>query len=648
MHQALEAKNLDKLGEPHRTRAKTAYESDRTLQDVQRVVKDFQNESSPSTRLLYLPVLYQCLVSVDRPSSQDLRTRSHAQTRVACAALSLRAIFTFSPSDTSAKSLWNELYAAVWPWIEFLDHNIYDLSKTIDSPQRLAYAEFIIFMGRVCETEDSVMETCGFCSILGESWRFLEQSRRTKAFDSGLYYLAFFLGRLDFTRDEDLLEIAEGAGGDLDNLARLVVEYLGYLAKPMRDPSLCGFFLRSIVSFIPVLRKHADTEYYSINDVDPASHTALQKGFIESLLKRGVLPAFVKALNSLLRSTEQDTEWTCRVVLHFLGYLLDTSKPYRWLPDSIRAGLLLALARIYAGCTSAVADSIHFLMGKLLPDNLIYYHVVIAVGEALGTLRRVVDTKEFEELEMFDMWDAFVGLAERRLVLARRLNEVDSIKLKACDNLACGKIRSRSKYQRCSGCNAFYYCDRTCQRADWQEGGHQNMCTPSSTISLTESSSCELGFRERQFLRALMHEEYQQSLLSICDLQVVRLSDSDDSEEFFTLFDFTHTPVQISLESIGEDSVFSNTLRETSGVEWTNLLARMRESQGRMQLHVIKVGDGSDMGLWVVPLRSSSSTLVNALVDYAKGIPQRYDEEEIVDDLRMVLNGVEEGLVEIH
>ncbi|KAJ7027025.1 hypothetical protein C8F04DRAFT_99893 [Mycena alexandri] len=45
---------------------------------------------------------------------------------------------------------------------------------------------------------------------------------------------------------------------------------------------------------------------------------------------------------------------------------------------------------------------------------------------------------------------------------------------KACDNVVCGVILLRTKFQRCTGYLTSIYCSPSCQATDWREGGHRD------------------------------------------------------------------------------------------------------------------------------------------------------------------------------
>ena len=51
---------------------------------------------------------------------------------------------------------------------------------------------------------------------------------------------------------------------------------------------------------------------------------------------------------------------------------------------------------------------------------------------------------------------------------------------RGCSHLACTNLRGPSEAQltakRCSGCQTARYCCVACQRSDWKDGGHRELC----------------------------------------------------------------------------------------------------------------------------------------------------------------------------
>jgi hypothetical protein len=91
-----------------------------------------------------------------------------------------------------------------------------------------------------------------------------------------------------------------------------------------------------------------------------------------------------------------------------------------------------------AACTTLFAPRLdyylRYLLNKLLPEGLVYYHVVKAMRQALVDVAHISSDEEFKALEIFDDSDIFLDLAERRVRLKEELMD-DLVSTKACDNI---------------------------------------------------------------------------------------------------------------------------------------------------------------------------------------------------------------------
>ncbi|KAJ7352241.1 hypothetical protein DFH08DRAFT_858321 [Mycena albidolilacea] len=630
-----------------------ACKSGRSLYDLQRV-EQLVGGASEAQKTLYLPVFYICLDPAQIPTPDDLDSfQPDVATRIDCALLSLRVLFDLVVDEHFAEEVGPTLWAHVWPWIWFLHQHLEHISisdKTLVFHD-IVYIRFFLFATQMYgpnSTRTIVSSTPGFRAILAKTWTLLARIKTTDMFQPFFWYLANLLGSLDFIDPVHFTEMIDGAGGTLDDLAHLVMGYLDCLIERQNswEYGSLGAYLRCLMSLIN------DGRVANAPDL-PSSRLSLHEQFIETLRHCGFVSAFVTATKFLLDPNKKldsflgsDTESRCARVLEFLGGLLNTPKGYQLFPDPIGAGLLTTMARITTRFTPKVYPSVRYLLKELL-GAMVYYHVVMAVDEVLDEVEEVIcNGDEFDEdREIFDEWDIFLTLARNRTNLMRRLDDFPSTNLKACDNLDCGKIRDRLQCRRCSGCRAFYYCNRECQLADWTCGGHRNHCGARTTLLLADSPLCSLGFRERQFMRALAQEAYEAELQFISEEQVMPMV---SHYQVFTLFDFTCTPVEVTVLSVDE-SPLAKTL-EDAGPEWTGLLARMRDSHGCMQVHIMQVCEGSKNRVWVIPLRSSSPYIHDALRDIANYFSEGTEfptYEEVTVKVEPILDDIGD-LVEIH
>ncbi|KAJ7213062.1 hypothetical protein GGX14DRAFT_696949, partial [Mycena pura] len=242
-----------------------------------------------------------------------------------------------------------------------------------------------------------------------------------------------------------------------------------YDPRPMRD----------IISATPGFRALLATTWTLLPKSSEAYETCLW--FLVSII--GSLPFtdplhFAEMVDGAGACKSNSDSWLLRnfkssftVTLELLEHLLNTTLGYQWLPAAIEAGLLRMMAGVATEFPSMFDNRMRFLLTKILPDGLLYYHVVAAMAKVLDEVTEIWSSKKLEDTEIVDDWNSFHDLAERRVQLLDGLRSS-----RACDNLECGKIQDSSRCRRCSGCKTHYYCSSDCQTADWKHGGHRNHC----------------------------------------------------------------------------------------------------------------------------------------------------------------------------
>ncbi|KAF7364270.1 MYND-type domain-containing protein [Mycena sanguinolenta] len=629
LHPAVDIKNIKRLPGPQSRVALAACADSPSFHDFERAASLM--ESAPaSQKILYLPVFYIALDPAKIPRTEDLESlRRDSTAPIAYAALSLGMIFllTQSKKGPSQLELGTTLWPRVWAWFQFMHEHREHLPH--GAMNDLFYYQFLGFVEDT-SLRRSVTSAPGFRVILARAWALLH---RMKSLEEGFHIclnlVALFLRELDFMNPVHFTEMIDGAGGSLEDLAFLSAELLEHAIEEHSVMCLDG-----LMAFI-----------MGDLDVQPAAGLSLRINFIETLRQDDFLTLLPAAMDTLVHTAPPDLVSVWRRGFGLLECLLHAPKAYPWFPAAIRGSLINMMAGASLRFPGDLDHNLRFYLTKLLPENMVYYNVVVAIGEILDDLSDDLEQEQFEGLEIFPDWLQFLDLAKMRVKLMRGLAGAQV--LKACDNVECGEIRDRSECRRCSGCNTFYYCNQQCQMADWRRGDHRNHCGSSMMLSLAESRHCTLGFRERQFMRALIQDDYLGESVSIYEQQL-ELMAADPDALLFTLFDYTYTPVQISVHPITNSPITDALSR--MGTEWTDLVSRAKRSRGRMQLHVIQVSEGIDTRLWVTPLRTSSSVVRDAVRELAMSLPADYDEELLEDAANEVVIILDDAdhLVQIH
>ncbi|KAJ6496199.1 hypothetical protein C8R45DRAFT_1132081 [Mycena sanguinolenta] len=608
VHPAVDIKNIKRLPGPQyfflKRVALAACSDSPSWDDFERAASLMQ-DGPASQKILYLPVFYTALDTAKIPSTEALESLGrNTAAPIAYAALSLQMIFLFAQSrnGSSQQELGSTFWPRVWAWTHFMHEHREHLPE--GAVNDLLYYQFLGFVEDT-SLRCSVTSTPGLRVILARAWALL---RRMKSLEEGFHIclnvVALFLRELDFMDSSHFMEMVDGAGGSLEDLVLLSAELLGHAIE--EHSVIC---LDSLVTFI-----------LGALDGPPAVELSRQMNFVERLRQDAIFAGLSAAMESLVHTAPRDSVSVWRRGFELLERLLHTPRAYRWFPAAIRGGLISMMAGASLRFPGDLDYNLRIFLTKLLPENMVYYNVVVAIGEMLDDLTEDLQQEQVGSLEIFPDWLRFHDLAEMRVPL---LQEVAGAKaFKACDNFEC-------------------------QMADWRRGGHRNRCDSNMMLSLAESRNCTLGFHERKFMRALVQDDYLGKIDSIHEQQL-ELMAADPDALVLTLFDYTYTTVQISVHSIA-DSPVTDTLNRM-GTEWTDLVSRAKRSRGRMQLHVIKVSEGIDTRLWVTPLRTSSSQVYDAVREVAIKLPLGYDEELLVEAANEVANILDDAddLVQIH
>ncbi|KAJ7609876.1 hypothetical protein FB45DRAFT_340025 [Roridomyces roridus] len=208
---------------------------------------------------------------------------------------------------------------------------------------------------------------------------------------------------------------------------------------------------------------------------------------------------------------------------------------------------------------------------------------------------------------------------------------------------------------RCSGCKAFYYCSKECQIADWR-AGHRDFCSSHEHLLLTQlSTDPKLTFTERSFIRTLMSRTYIGVQRGICVHQVRRLASrpADSPPLLFTLFDFCKLPAVVHIRTlVGRPPKVPECIADVVDAfsdEWIDLVSRTKQGRGRMDLHAVRIMNGEVPHVWIIPLRSESADIYEALTALADRVRsgEVEGEEEILEAVDGILAEHQE-VMEIH
>ncbi|KAJ7111691.1 hypothetical protein C8R44DRAFT_742077 [Mycena epipterygia] len=261
------------------------------------------------------------------------------------------------------------------------------------------------------------------------AWTFLVEScRNPEVLDIAFPDLAtFLLGPLVGEDPRSLQELMDGVGGNLEDVASLVMRSWQVLVGDSASTALVdsAFGLHGITAFTVHVDSMLTLDEES-DDSDPGPLTAL-------LLCRGIVETLTSGARSATTNYNPAIISSC---LAHLARLFSTRSGYVLLPQAIRNGLLHTV--VFCGARGIEATLMpHFpiLLGTILPTSLAYYSVLAEMESALREVVDITSTKEFQSSAMFSQWQNLTDLAHKRLGVLKAFNSRVWPSLKACDNV---------------------------------------------------------------------------------------------------------------------------------------------------------------------------------------------------------------------
>ncbi|KAJ7718837.1 hypothetical protein B0H14DRAFT_3629756 [Mycena olivaceomarginata] len=206
-------------------------------------------------------------------------------------------------------------------------------------PENLFYVDFLLFAGgfRDLPLSCSVMlATPGFKVIIAKVLSFLPGLEEPNL-EAVLDCISNFIGHFNFSNPANLSELMEGAGGTIDDLAGLVVQYIRIVVG--RHPQ----YIRGIC--------------FSLRDAEPSLETKQQRslpplGALHSiLLYHGLVGALVAAMLSVSTTAGPETSFVLDECFMLLERILLAPPGYLWIEEAIDdlAGLVVQYIRIVVG-----------------------------------------------------------------------------------------------------------------------------------------------------------------------------------------------------------------------------------------------------------------------------------------------------------
>ncbi|KAJ7471092.1 hypothetical protein FB451DRAFT_1368209 [Mycena latifolia] len=640
VHPALRLSNFGRLPPSMRRTANAACATNRSVQDVRRV-QAYMATATEDQSIAMLPVFYVNLDPVGIPDEATFDTDAPSldvQDLIGRAFLSLGALYSIKFPPEIGPDIWPR----AWPWIRFLylyrDH----LPGIPPESETVFCLGFLMFAGEFVdhpETHALILASPGFHFMVAKAWcsvpTLVDPKKREVAFGD----LRNFIVDDNIAEPGILAELVDGAGGTLDDLAGLVVLYIEGLVPPrstaMHFTSV--HFFCGILDFITTVDPCLG---------DPAHMVGPMSAFGTSLLAQHIVRALSTTVCALSVTTTTQAVHALDRAFIILGMMLSAFPGYCHIPEALDHKILRALINCPPSPTGEPRSYVKIFFDIVLPPHLVYYPVISALDLALADVADLVDTTPIKMRAIHEQWEKFVTLARERLDVFHSYNAGQNPSIRACDNVKCSEIGAKSRFKRCRGCQSCYYCSEACQSLDWRKGGHRAACSSYGTLSLSGQNDFPLTTRERSFLRAVVHADYQKSKVAILSRQIVFMH-MQPGEGFLILYDYSQGAAKITLQQLSGASA----QKYLNGAEWENIVSHVARSGGHMRLDVIVIRGAGQLRYWAIPMRTNTPVVYKTLQQLASELPadrEDWDDDLLIDRLMTLVNDDDPDVLEVH
>ncbi|KAF7293962.1 MYND-type domain-containing protein [Mycena kentingensis (nom. inval.)] len=643
MHRTHHLQSLEKLSPPLRNIALAASKEDCSAADFARFLNLWKS-SPPSQIALFLPVVLSILDSSRIPTISSLDDLSDTTTTTIARVVScLPTAYALHPEleDSAVEDLWDRALL----WLDFLFFHYDALAG--DARTTLTSKWDIIFPFNSPTLRSPTYQ---------ESTRFHQTPRY-----ASLLIHASQLGLQRFARHpshrppDDLLDIwmqlpgdrtaaqlaafIDAVGGTLEDLATHIRKQIAFSIRFLPSPTTTDPGSKLLFS--------ASVELAS--RLDEASAQNSDRPMPLALLRSGVVKDAFRALERLFSSSSgrsplnEESLWGDAV-----GAAVDLIHLTLFAgPTAIRHALKRGLLRVVGNAADRAS------IPRRDPGTPARYRGCRAApGDGSGDM---AIARSLRRSKIFSAWEKLVHLAQEHTNLVVRFEQ--RTRIAACDNVPCSQI-GPAEHLCCGGCRTTRYCSAECQRADWTTGKHKHACR-AAAISHSGASSIFLSALPRKYAKQqlaffsfALTEHYRKECARthvFAALRTLVLRDSDPRAfgahprgAAFILFNFT-AGVILTLGDVLPRSM--NDAEAIKAVAADNprlheLLDRVRRSNGRMALHVMRLpwAEGAGQCWMLIPLRMNMSFCT----DLASRLVESNERNYAEDALGALLNRFEQ------
>ncbi|KAJ6502811.1 hypothetical protein C8R47DRAFT_216506 [Mycena vitilis] len=591
------------------------------LANLARLGSIISRDFEPHHGRLLLPVFFFVLENFKIPTLAEIdaymnTTEPRLNVRTAwvfVAFQGLQRILAFGFIDPPALT---DLWARMWPWIEFF-HTYWDSLPCLPDlePSAVMYGIFSSLILKLrSRTGDAAIErivgsTHGVRTVLCRAWLHIVRARN----NIHIHNICTFLrGHLQPQKKDNFDELLDGVGGNLSDLASIIVEHIEFLV-PGPDsavstsayPSFDGVF--HIIGAAPL---H-----------DPGNT------LINAQRSDGTVPAMITLIRAVSQSDVEQGNELIKLSFAVLVRLLVGSVAYRSVAEAFEGGLIPAILSSGMVNDPGVDRLLERLLRSILPGYTVYYSILSRMDEYMSVSPEFASRMKKAELsETFtSSWTIFASQVKSCRAVLESYDSGAYVSARACDNLACGIILAKGQFKRCSGCETLYYCSRQCQILDWRAGGHRQACE--QYLNFAVGWPDILNTRDRSFMRALLDDQYQRNKADILSRKIATMLGAS-GRDMHVKFDYTVPdggPELTFVMRMPKDRVESLADAHLAQNDY-----RQAQSGGRLEVVMMCVHDRPRF----FALRSGTSALHDGVLQLVKEYSGKEPSEALLAGLR--------------
>ncbi|KAJ7135291.1 hypothetical protein C8R43DRAFT_622345 [Mycena crocata] len=569
----------------------------------------------------YLPAIYAILdpTRIPMPDELDPETGQMPVLSVAQARITLMTLHAIPPTRFPP-GIFPYLWPRIAAWVEIVTLHRHCLPQPIPEEHFMSVLllrTVVTIFAQLDKTYCAfILATPGLRLLLARVWK---ESVARGDIDE-LAILTLFLPADRITTGSPYLEeYIEGTGGTANDLCSLAVRHLTFLTSHPSTLETVSY-IQAILAFTWTL----------IDGVQ------LLPVFRECGLSRAITKVIATLSGPNIKYDTNTAVDTCFSILHFV---LRHSPGPKYVSQMLKAGLLPAIVAL--GQRNTLSDYAVALLRLYFPVAMLHYPVVCQVQASLPAITDL----PIPPSSILDDWKLFCDAAQARIA---DKGLYDGWKpLRACDNMVCGLITTKTDVRCCSGCRKRVYCSAACQAVDWRDADHRSACH-----LLRASEPDPASPRDRGFMRLILQHNYGELQVQILSTHFKDML-ADPQGESYTVFDYDTFPPKMKVHRMQhlERRGYALVPGPNPDPMWADYAARARRSGGRMHLHILNRTEGGELVSRIIPLRFNSAALYDGMRKIIDAIPPGTDVTSIAGQLGTDLADLFQnitGVIQIH